>query len=125
MAGSGSRVTMRLLTSLIGIPVGIIAQRAVEKTWFAAHPDDPPKLVADRSARWSDALAWAALSAAGLAATEIVTRRVAEAGYRAITGSEPPPPKASRKQRKAQKKLGKTVGETARSAGDTTTPSTV
>ncbi|MGN6609411.1 MAG: DUF4235 domain-containing protein [Jatrophihabitans sp.] len=108
------------MTTLIGIPVGIVVQRAVEKTWFAAHPEDPPKLVADRSAKWSDALAWAALSAAGLAATEIVTRRVAEAGFRAITGSEPPPPKPTRREKKLQKQLAKSVGETARAAGDTT-----
>ena len=121
MAGTGSRMSMKLLTSLAGIPVGIVAQRVVEKTWIAAHPDDPPHLVDDHTARWSDAVAWAALTAAGLAATQIVSRRLAEAGYRTIFGAEPPPPKPTRAEKKAQKKLAQDIGETSRAAGDTAT----
>jgi hypothetical protein len=107
MAGAGSRVGMKLLSTLIGIPVGIVTKRLVDKTWVAARPDDPPKTVDDRRARWSDAVSWAALSAAGVAVAELATRKGAEAAYRRVFRAEPPPPKPTKAEKKAQKKLDK------------------
>jgi hypothetical protein len=111
MAGAGSRIGMRLLTTLIGIPVGLVTKRVVDKTWQAARPEDPPKDVKDTKAKWTDAVGWAALSAAGLALTEIATRKGAETAYRKVFGSEPPPPKPSKAEKKAQKQLAKAAAE--------------
>lgn len=113
MAGGGSRIGMKLLSSLIGIPVGIVTKRLVDKTWVAARPEDPPKEVHDSAARWSDAVGWAALTAAGVAATEIATRRGAETAYRKIFRSEPPPPKPTKAQKKAEKQAQKAAKEAA------------
>ena len=111
----GSRVGMKLLSTLVGIPVGIVTKRLIEKTWLAARPDDPPKQVHDTKAKWADAVGWAALSAAGVAATEIATRKGAETAYRTVFRSEPPPPKLSKAEKKAdketQKKLEKASAE--------------
>jgi|SRR6476659_1587380 len=106
MAG-GSRVGMKLLSVVIGIPVGKATKRLVDKTWVAARPGDPPRETHDSTARWTDAVGWAALSAAGVAIAELLTRRGAEAGYRSIFRSEPPPPKPTKAEKKAQKKLEK------------------
>jgi hypothetical protein len=113
MAGAGSRIGMKLLSTLIGIPVGIATKRLVEKTWLAARPQDPPKHAHDATARWSDALGWAALSAAGVAATEIVTRKGAETAYRKVFHAEPPPPKPTKSEKKAQKKAQKKLEKAA------------
>jgi hypothetical protein len=104
MAGTGSRLGMKLLSTAIGIPVGIAMKRIVERTWTAARPDDPPRKAKDSRAGWADALGWAALSAAGVAAAQLVTRRAAEASFRGITGTEPPPPKPTKAEKKALKK---------------------
>jgi len=106
MAG-GSRVGMKLLTVVIGIPVGRATKRLVDKTWVAARPGDPPRETHDTKVRLSDAVGWAALSAAGVAIAEIVTRRGAEASYRSIFRGDPPPPKPTKAEKKAQKKLEK------------------
>jgi hypothetical protein len=90
MAGTGSRLGMKLLSTAIGIPVGIAMKRIVERTWTAARPDDPPRKAKD--------------SRAGVAAAQLVTRRAAEASFRGITGTEPPPPKPTKAEKKALKK---------------------
>ena len=102
MAG---RAGMKVLSVLIGIPVGKMTKRLVDKTWVAARPEDPPREPHDAKARWSDAVGWAALSAAGVAIAELITRRGAESAYRSIFRSEPPPPKPTKAEKKAQKKL--------------------
>jgi hypothetical protein len=43
------------------------------------------------------------MSAAGVVVADLVTRRSAEATYRAVTGNEPPPPKPSKAEKKAVK----------------------
>ena len=104
MAG---RAGMKVLSILVGIPVGKATKRLVDKTWVAARPEDPPRETHDTRARWTDAVGWAALSAAGAALAEILTRRGAEASYRSIFRSEPPPPKPTKAEKKAQKALEK------------------
>ena len=95
MAVAG-KVGLKLMTALIGIPVGIVTKKVVERAWHTARPGDPPRKPAEPEVRWSDAIGWAALSAVGVVIADLVTRRSAEASYRAITGSQPPAPKPAK-----------------------------
>jgi hypothetical protein len=98
----GPKIVMKLISFGVGIPVGIVTKRAVEGAWSATRGEEPPRKPSDPGVRWVDAIAWAALSAAGIVAAELATRRGAEVVWRRVIGTEPPPPKQS----KAQKKLG-------------------
>jgi hypothetical protein len=98
----GPKIVMKLISFGVGIPVGIATKRVVEGTWQATRGAEAPRKPSDPGVRWGDAIAWAALSAAGIVAAELATRRGAEEVWRRVIGTEPPPPKQS----KAQKKLG-------------------
>ena len=97
----GATIGLKVINLAIGIPVGIATKKLVERTWAAARPDQPPRKAKDVDTKWSDALAWAVLSAAGIVAAEFLTRQGTAVAYRSITGTEPPPPKPG----KASKKL--------------------
>ncbi len=90
MAKMTQRVGMKLLQLVISIPVGIVTKRIVDRYWQASHPEDPARSPADPRAHWRDALAWAAVSAMGLAVSRLVTAKGAAAMWRMITGKEPP-----------------------------------
>jgi hypothetical protein len=98
----GPKIVMKLISFGVGIPVGIATKRVVEGAWHATRGEEPPRKPSDPGVRWADAIGWAALSAAGIVAAELATRRGAEEVWRRVIGTEPPPPKQS----KAQKKLG-------------------
>jgi len=85
-----AKVTIKAMSIVIGIPVGIATKKVVERVWSAARPEQPPRKATESGVRWDDAIAWAALSAIGIVVADLVTRRSAEAAYRAITGNEPP-----------------------------------
>lgn len=102
---AGSAITMKLISVVIGIPVGIMSKKAVEKAWVAARPEDPPRKPTQRDVNWGDAIGWAALSGAGVVVAQLITRRGAEAAFRTITGNEPPPPKPTKAEKKAQQAL--------------------
>jgi len=104
---AGSAIGMKVISIVIGIPVGIVTKKAVERVWLAARPEDPPRKPSQRDVNWSDAIAWAALSGAGVVVTELVTRRSAESAFRVITGSEPPAPKPTKAEKKSLKTLEK------------------
>jgi hypothetical protein len=88
--GLGSKIAMKGISVVIGIPVGIVTKKVVERAWLTARPDDPPRKPSEPDVRWTDALGWAALSAAGVVIAELVTQTSAKAAFRAITGNEPP-----------------------------------
>ncbi|MCW2494844.1 DUF4235 domain-containing protein [Jatrophihabitans sp.] len=116
MANAASKVTMKVLTIAVGIPVGKATKKSIDKAWAAKGSDTSTRDPKSATARWADAIGWAALSAAGVTLAQLLTRRGAEAGYRAITGLEPPPPdptKAEKKALKAQKKAAKAAATTA------------
>ncbi|MDT4938836.1 MAG: hypothetical protein QOG80_2507 [Pseudonocardiales bacterium] len=101
MANVAGRLAMKVLTIAVGIPVGIATKKAVEATWSTTRSSDRPRKPKETGVRWTDAVGWAALSAAGVVAAELITRRGAEEVWRIVLGTEPPPPKTS----KAEKKL--------------------
>ena len=92
MSSIVGRAVWRIVTIAIGIPVGILAKKGVERAWLAARPGDPPRKAKDPAARWSDAVGYAALSAAGIAAAQVVTRKSAASVWRSLLGTEPPAP---------------------------------
>ena len=111
MANLGAKVTMKLLTVAIGIPIGIATKKMVEKVWVAAGPDRP-RTAADDGVQWADAIAWAALTAVGMAAADVATRKGAEELYRTLLGKEPPAgvkPKASRRVSSAEPRYPEAV----------------
>jgi hypothetical protein len=105
MANIGGKISMKVLTIAVGIPVGIITRKAVEQIWVAAGPDRPHK-ADDDGVQWADAIAWAALTAIGMVVADLATRKGAEEVYRTVLGVEPPlvKAKASKKVAKAEPK---------------------
>jgi hypothetical protein len=101
------------MSIVIGIPIGMVTKRVVEKAWSTARPDGPPRKPTESDVRWVDAIGWAALSAIGIVVADLVTRASTEAVYRTITGNQPPPPKPA----KAIKKL-KQASEKSKATAD-------
>lgn len=99
---AGAKIGIRVISIVIGIPVGIAARKLVERTWLLARPDDPARKPTEADVQWFDAVVWAALSGAGIVAADLLTRRGAEAAYHAITGNPPPPGKAPKSSKKLQ-----------------------
>ena len=99
---AGGKIGVKVLTIALGIPIGIVTRKIVERTWEAAGPTDRPRKPGEDGVAFADAIAWGALSAVGIVVADMITRRSAEAAYSAITGNQPPPGKPS----KAHKKLG-------------------
>jgi hypothetical protein len=93
-----AKIGMKAISAVIGIPVGMLAKKAVERAWLAARPEDPPRKPSEPGVRWGDALAWAALSAVGIVVAELVTQRSAQAAFRALTGNAPPRQPVKEKQ---------------------------
>jgi hypothetical protein len=114
MANPIGKLTFKLVSVAISIPVGILARKGVEKLWLAARPQDPPRSPAEPGVSWGDALGWAALSAVGIAVAELVTLKGAAEVWRTLTGGEPPvDPDQSKAQKKAQKKATRKAVEAA------------
>jgi hypothetical protein len=103
MAHVAEKLSMKLVTALVGIPVGIATKRAVERVWRTARPADAPRKPSQRGVRWGDAIGWAALSAAGVVAADLLTRKGAEEVWRTLIGTEPPPRSGTRAQKKLEK----------------------
>ena len=103
MAHFAGRVGMKIMTIVVGIPVGIATKRVVERAWSTARPADTPRKPGERGVKWGDAVGWASLSAAGIVVTNLVARKGAEEMWRTVIGTEPPP----RALTKAEKKLTK------------------
>ena len=100
---AGAKIGIKAMSMVIGIPVGIVTKQAIERVWTAIRPENPPRKPTEADVRWADAIAWGALSATGIVVADLLTRRSAEAAFRAITGNQPPVSKAG----KAPKKLAK------------------
>jgi hypothetical protein len=98
---AGARFGLNVMTALIGIPVSIATKKAIERAWRAARPGDPPRSPSEANVQWADALGWAVLSAVGVVLADLISRRSAEATYRALTGSEPPPGRPAKPSKKA------------------------
>lgn len=93
----------RIMTLAVGIPVGVAVKKGIDRAWMAARPDRPPRGAKDPNASWGDAISWAALSAVGVAITQLATTKAATKLWRKFVGAEPPPlEKAKAEQAKAE-----------------------
>ena len=68
------KIVLRVLTLLVSIPIAKAVRKAIDGVWQAARPDNPPRLAGDTKVKAADAITWAALSAAGIVAGELLTR---------------------------------------------------
>ena len=100
---AGAKIGVKLLSVAIGIPVGIVTRKLVERSWRATGPSGRPRKPDEDGVAFADAVAWGALSAVGIVVADLATRRSAEAAYQIITGNPAPPGKPS----KSHKKLAK------------------
>ena len=106
------KIVLRVLTLIVSIPIAKAVRKAIDGVWQAARPDNPPRLAGDTKVKAADAITWAALSAAGIVAGELLTRAASETAYRAVMGTEPPASsngKKSKKAKKQDKQLAKAV----------------
>ncbi|MEO6884901.1 MAG: DUF4235 domain-containing protein [Jatrophihabitantaceae bacterium] len=117
MANAAGKIGMKVLTIVVGIPVVRVTKKLVARTWVAARPEDPPHTSKDRDAKWSDAIGFAALSAVGVVAAELLTRKGAETAWRQLTGSEPPPPPPTKVEKKLAKAAAKKRKKDEQQAG--------
>jgi hypothetical protein len=116
MANAAGKIVMKVLTIAIGIPVGKATKKAVDQTWARTRGDVTARDPKSSSARWVDAIGWAALSAAGMTLAQLATRKGAEQTFKAVLGVNPPPPppgKAEKKAAKAAKAQAKAAAVTA------------
>ena len=108
MANAAARIVMKGFSIAVGIPVGIATKRLVDEVWAIARPGNPPREPKQAGVIWRDAITWAALSAVGVVVADLATRKGAEEVWRTLVGTEPPPPKPSKEQRKLAAAQGKT-----------------
>ncbi len=100
MANPVGKLGFKLVSIVVAIPVGIATRKLVERAWRAARPGEPPHDPGDPDVTWADALGWAAVSAAGVAAAELITTKGAGELWRTLTGSEPPAKKQKDEKRR-------------------------
>lgn len=81
------KTTWLLVGAGAAMVAGRVVERGLEGGWRAARNEDPPS---GRNHGWPAALAWAAMSAATVAAVELVARRSAYVGLRRLTGKRAP-----------------------------------
>jgi hypothetical protein len=102
MAQVVGKISMKVLSIAVGIPVGIATRKVVARLWVAARPGEPAHDVKDREARWADVMGYAALAGAGGVAAKLLTRKGAESTYRKLTGLEPPAAGPTREQKRLE-----------------------
>ena len=90
MASHTSKLGWKIVTMLFAIPISAIASKLAERVWLTIRPGDPNRDPAAPDASWVDALAWALVSAIGLAVGRVVALRGAADAWRVVTGDEPP-----------------------------------
>jgi len=82
------RTTWLLVGAGAAMVAGRLMERGLESGWRAWKDEEPPRF--KRGDNWSQALAWTALSAAAVAAAELVARRSAHLGLRQLSGKRAP-----------------------------------
>lgn len=110
MGAGAERAMYKIATILVSIPVAKAVQKGVAAVWVKARPQNPSTDPKNRQADWKDAVGFAALTAAGTAATDVLIRKASDKAYTAATHLEPPadpPTKAEKKLLKAQAKAEK------------------
>ena len=90
MAEAAGKIGWRIMALAFAVPTGIAVRKAIEAGWRKTRHDDPPKNPAAPGTRWSEAIAWAAVSGLAVAAARLVAARGAAATWKSLTGKLPP-----------------------------------
>ncbi len=107
MAGAAGKITMKILTIAVSIPVGIATKKLTDRIFVTTRPSSELRRVDDSGVDWKDAIAWAAISGVGVAAAQLIARKGAEETYKVLVGKQPPPKPPSKMQKKVAKKAEK------------------
>ena len=107
---AGGKTGVKVLTTVMAIPLGIASRKLVTRVWHVARPEDPAREAATTDRKWGDVIGYAALSAAGLVVADLLARRSAEVTYEAITGNSAAPTakpnRTAKRERKARRSAG-------------------
>lgn len=103
MANTAGRLIMKGLTIAVSIPITKAVKKGVDGVWSTARSPETPRKPKESGVRWADAVGWAALSATGIVIAELLTRRTAEEAWRIVLGTEPPPAKKTKAEKKLEK----------------------
>jgi hypothetical protein len=85
-----SKLAYRVLTAAFAIPIGIVSRRLLDRAWKGTQGGAPPRDPHAPTARFTDVLAWAGLSAIAVTAVRFLSSRSAAKAYRALTGRAAP-----------------------------------
>jgi Protein of unknown function (DUF4235) len=75
-----------------GALTGFATQRVIELVWTAIRGSKPPKLAADRSSPWPEALSWAVATGIGVGVARLLAARTAAVLWEAAVHAPPPEP---------------------------------
>ncbi|HEX4175106.1 MAG TPA: DUF4235 domain-containing protein [Acidimicrobiales bacterium] len=75
-----------------GTLTGLATQRVIELIWTAVRGSRPPKLAADRSSPWPDAVSWAIATGIGVGVARLLAVRTAAVLWEAAVHAPPPEP---------------------------------
>lgn len=78
------------LTVGLGALTGLVTQRVLEVIWKGLRGSTPPKVAADRSSSWADAVSWAVATGVGVGVARLLALRSAAVLWEAAV-HEPPP----------------------------------
>ncbi|HEY1951306.1 MAG TPA: DUF4235 domain-containing protein [Gemmatimonadaceae bacterium] len=84
------KATWLLVGAGAAMVAGRLVERGLDSGWRALKHEEPPEKPWRSDESWPQALAWTALSAAAVAAAELVARRSAHLGLRQLTGKRVP-----------------------------------
>ncbi|MGI8402531.1 MAG: DUF4235 domain-containing protein [Gemmatimonadaceae bacterium] len=84
------KTTWLLVGAGAAMMAGRLVERGLDGGWRALKHEDPPGHPGEGGGSWPAAVAWAAMSAATVAAVELVARRGAHVGLRRLTGKRAP-----------------------------------
>ncbi|HUE07049.1 MAG TPA: DUF4235 domain-containing protein [Acidimicrobiales bacterium] len=75
-----------------GALTGLATQRVIELVWTAVRGSTPPKLAADRSSPWPEAVSWAIATGVGVGVARLLAVRTAAVLWEAAVHAPPPEP---------------------------------
>ena len=81
-----------------GALTGLATQRAIELVWTTVRGSTPPKLAADRSSPWPEAVSWAVATGIGVGVARLLAVRTAAALWEAAVHAPPPEPGLDRSE---------------------------
>jgi Protein of unknown function (DUF4235) len=75
-----------------GALTGFATQQVIELVWTMLRGSKPPKLAADRSSPWPEAVSWAVATGVGVGVARLLAVRTAAALWEAAVHAPPPEP---------------------------------